>query len=174
MAFLAFLGAIAGIIAAGWIVSKITGSKAHFLEDWKLEEGETVLWQDNEADTFIITIRGRAMITSYARPRRGAVMVTNRRIIAGTKPLIGKKKMVQYVLLPAGTPSEPAETLHGGLMTIGYQTFLYLPETLEVHASDKKPFVDIRPDPGAKSSTNIEKIRIYTDNAASFKLPGRE
>ncbi len=172
MAVLAFLAAIAGIIAAGWIISKITGSKAHFIEDWKFEEGETVLWQDNEADTFIITIRGRAMITTYARPRRGAVIVTNRRIIAGTEPLFGKKKMVQYVLLPAGTESEPAQTLHGGLMTIGYQTFLYLPESLEIHASEKKPFVDIRPDPNPKSSTNIEKIRIYTDRAADFKLPG--
>lgn len=172
MAVLAFVGALLGIIAAGWIVSKITGSKAHFMEDWQYDPEERVLWTDNEADAYLVPRHGRAMITSYARPRRGAVVVTTSRILAGTKPLFGKKKMLQYMLLPAGTNSEAANSLHGGLLTIGYQTFLYLPESLQIHSSEKKPFVELKPVPDVKSSTNIESIRIFTDLASSFQLPG--
>lgn len=171
MAVLAFLGALLGIFAAGWIVSKITGSKAHYIEDWKFDPDESILWRDNQADAYVVP-KHRALITSYARPRRGEVVVTTKRILAGTKPLFGKKKMIQYLLLPAGTESEAAKSLHGGLLTIGYQTFLYLPESLQIHASEKKPFVDLKPVPEAKSSTNIEFIRIFTDLASSFQLPG--
>src|SRR3954464_3285576 len=98
--YLVFVCFLAGMLLVGKIVSKITGSKVYYLETFPLEEGEHALWEDSAADVYPIPTR-RALIVSYLRARRSAVRVTNRRIIAGTKPLFGSKHLVQHVLYPS-------------------------------------------------------------------------
>lgn len=161
-----FLLACAAIALIGWIVSKITGSRAYFIEDWTFNDGEIVLWRDDQSDTFLIPRLGQAAILSFARPRRGAVVVTNERILIGSLPLRGKKHMVQYVLYPK--PSPGSEKLDGGLLTVGYQTIVFDTTKLAVHASEKKPYVDLTPLDSERSSTNLETVRIFTDKAATF------
>lgn len=163
-----FVLACGAIVLIGWVVSKITGSRAYFVEDWVFEEGETVLWSDPEADSYLIPKLGQAVVMSFARLRRGSVVVTNRRIVIGSLPLRGKKHMVQYVLYPQKTPG--TERLDGGLLTVGYQTIAYDPASLVVHATKEKPHIDLTPLPSETSSTNLETIRIFTDLAATFRL----
>jgi hypothetical protein len=59
--------------------------------------------------------------------RRGFVVVTNQRILIGTMPLFGKKRMVQYVLYPAKSPDGQSALLDGGLLSKGYQTIVFQP-----------------------------------------------
>ena len=164
-----FLLALGVIVLIGWIVSKVTGSRAYFIEDWTFAEGETVLWRDDQSDTYVIPKLGQAAIMSFARMRRGAVVVTNQRILVGSLPITGKKHMVMYVLYPQPAPG--TEKLDGGLLTIGYQTIAYVPASLDVHAADAKPYVDLTPLDTENSSTNLQTIRIFTDQAGNFTLP---
>lgn len=167
--FAYFLLAVAAIVLIGWIVSKVTGSRAYFIEDWTYEDGETVLWRDDETDSYLVPKRGAAMVTSYSRLRRGSVVVTNRRILVGALPLWGEKHMVQYVLYPSKAPG--SEKLDGGLLTVGYQTIVFDPTSLVVETKDAKPYVELTPRSEEVSSTNLKAVRIYTDDAASFRLP---
>ena len=164
-----FLLACAAIALIGWIVSKITGSKAHYIEDWQFSDGENVLWRDEQTDTHLIPKHGQALVMSFARMRRGSVVVTNRRILIGSLPVFGEKHMVQYVLYPSKAPG--SEKLDGGLLTVGYQTIVFDPSSLEAHPKEAKPYVDLRPVEGERSSTNLERIRIFTDDAGNFRLP---
>jgi hypothetical protein len=159
-----FVAACGGIALIGFIVSKLTGARAFYLEDWAFEPGETTLWRDDASDTYLIPRYGQAKFMSFARPRRGFVVVTNQRILAGQRPLFGKKRMVQYVLILS--PDEQSQKLDGGLFTRGYQT-IALCSTIEAHADEKKPYVDLT----AMGATNLERIRIFTDQAATFRLP---
>jgi hypothetical protein len=45
------------LVLVGWTVSKVTGSRAFFLETWAFEPGETVRWKDEKADVFRIPER---------------------------------------------------------------------------------------------------------------------
>ena len=166
-----FLAACAGIALMGWIVSKITGSSAWYIEDWTFEPGEVVLFRDDAADTYLIPELGQALIMSFARPRRGFVVVTSQRIIIGTRPLFGTKRMVQYVLYVGVSPDGSSARLDGGLLTRGYQTIVLLPGGIQPHPDDSKPHVDLTPLSSEPSSTNLQTIRIFTDLAASFRLP---
>lgn len=164
-----FLLACAAIVLLGWIVSKVTGSRAYYVEDWALDEGETVLWRDEKTDTYLIPKHGQALVMSFARMRRGSVLVTNRRIVIGSLPLWGKKHMVQYVLYPAKAPG--SDRLDGGLLSVGYQTIVFEPSSVDVHAKDAKPYVDLIPVESEASSTNLERVRIFTEEAGSFRVP---
>jgi hypothetical protein len=164
-----FVLACAAIALIGWIVSKVTGSRAYFIEDWAFAEGETVLWRDDQADSYLIPKQGQAVVMSFARMRRGAVVVTNQRILIGALPLSGKKHMVQSVLYPTKAPG--SDRLGGGLLSVGYQTLVFDPGSLDVHEKDAKPYVDLTPASGETSSTNLQTIRIFTDDAAGFRLP---
>ena len=162
---------LAGMVIVAKIVSKITGSKAYFFETFPLEEGERILWQDLAADAYPIPTR-RALIVTYRRSRRGAVRVTNRRIIAGTKSLFGPNHLIQHVLYPSDR-SYPAEasSIGGGLLTRGFQVFVFERLTVVVYASEKPPFVDLSLDRTLSSSMNLERYRIYSDAIAAFCLP---
>lgn len=186
MSILYFLAACAGIVLLGWTVSKITGAKAYYIEDWSFDAGEQILWQDEAADIYPLSHYGRALVESFARMRRGMVVVTDRRVLGGARPLFGKKHLLQYMLYPigsvpdqsgsratqAGASLADSKKMHGGLLTRGYQTLLIQPGGLSINAGEKKPYVEIVPVQDAASSTNLRAIRIYTDQAASFTLPG--
>jgi hypothetical protein len=167
MSVLLFLGALVAIVAVAFTVNKIRGVRAHYIEDWAPEEGEHILFRDMEADTYIVLVN-RALFVSYARPRRGAVIVTDKRIVAATKALFVRKKMILYMLYGGSEPGPYSEMIDGGLFTCGYQNFVYLPDSIERVTDEKKPYVVLKPSPSARSSINVDEIRIYTDNAALF------
>jgi hypothetical protein len=164
---LIFLGALLGLIAVAYTVNRLRGVHAHYIDDWQPDEGEHVLFHDPEADTFIVGLN-RARYVSYARPRRGAVIVTDKRILAGTKTLFGRKKMLQYMMYGGSAPDGYSGMIDGGLFTRGYQTLVFLPDAIERVVDGKRPYVVLRPSPSEQSSINIDSIRIYTDRADSF------
>lgn len=79
--------------------------------------------------------------------------------------------MVQYVLSTEAAADGPRKKLDGGLLAVGYQTIILQAGAVQAHLDEKKPFVDLRPLSGEPSSTNIDKLRIFSDSAASFRLP---
>ena len=171
MSALIFVGFLAALVLVGFVISRITGARSHFLEDWKPEPGETILFEDREADTYPVPSFGQARFVTYARPRRGFVTVTSRRILAGTRPLFSKRLMIQYVIYLGEAPGPEAGALGGGLLTKGYQTLVVERGAIERVVQDKKPYVLLTPDSAAASSFNLQAIRIYTDAAANFPLP---
>src|SRR5687768_2937025 len=124
MSFLIFVGALAAIVAIAFIVSRMTGARSHYIEDWKPDAGERLLFEDREADTYPVMKAGEAAFTTYGRPRRGFVLVTNRRILAGQRVLFGKKSVIQYMIYPEQARAADSGKLGGGLLTRGYQTLL--------------------------------------------------
>ena len=163
-----FLGACAGLVVIGWVVSKITGSRASFLEDWTYDDGEQIVWRDEAADVYPIA-KNHATFLSFPRVRRHAVIVTNRRILVGLKTLSGKH-MVQYVLSTRPPADAQSEHLAGGLMTVGHQSIVIAP-TVDAHLDEKKPYLDLTPSGDHASSVNLQTIRILTDQGATFRLP---
>ena len=168
MSVLIFLAAIGAIVALAFIVSRITGARAHYLDDWKAEEGEQILFDDRQADTYLLPKLGQAKYNSYARLKRGFVIVTNRRILAGTRPAFTKRWMIQYMMYAERAPGDASDAIGGGLLTRGYQTFVVEPGSLRKEAEQGRAFVELTPSPAAASSLNLAAIRIYTDEAASF------
>jgi hypothetical protein len=168
-ALLLFVGVCCGIVVVAWLVSKITGARAFYVEDWKLDDGEQELWRDDAADVYSIPELGQARVMSFARLHRSAVRVTNKRVLVGARPLFSKKHMVQQVLYLEAPPSGQSEHVGGGLVTVGYSTLVIRPE-VEAHLDDKKPYVDLTPASGHASSTNLWRIRIFTDAGSTFRL----
>ena len=171
MSALVFIGLLAAIVALAFIVSRITGARSYYIEDWKADSGEQILFEDREADAYLVPELGQAQFTTYGRPRRGFVLVTNRRIIAGQRVLFGKKSVIQYMIYPEQPLVQDSQKLGGGLLTRGYQSFLLKPGAIQRTMEGSKPFVLLTPSPAARSSINVEAIRIYTDHAARFPLP---
>jgi hypothetical protein len=159
------------MVLFGFIVSRITGARAQFMETLALESGERVLWEDLTADAYPIPTR-RALYTTYRRSRRGAVRVTNLRIICGSKSLFGEKHMVLHVLYPSDRahPKE-ADAIGGGLLTRGYQAFVFQRVTAQVHTAENAPYVELTLDPALASSMNLQSYRIYSDRVEAFCLP---
>ena len=53
-AVLLFAAACGAIVIGGWIVSKVKGSHAFYIESWDFADGETILWRDDDADVAVI------------------------------------------------------------------------------------------------------------------------
>jgi hypothetical protein len=170
-AVLLFLAACAAIAIVGWIVSKAKGSKAYFIESWQFDDGETILWRDDAADVVIVPKLGQAVSMTPARLHRWPVVVTSSRVIIGNKTLTGKA-MVQYVLYPSVAPDGESKHLDGGLLSRGYSTVVIEPEVERDHLGDgvRHPYVALTPVEGERSSTNLSRIRIYTDLGETFRL----
>ena len=170
-AVLGFITACAAIVLVGWIVSKITGSHARFLEDWAFEPGEHVLWRDDAADVMIIPRWGGAVVMRPIRTRRWAVAVTDQRIILANRTFTGKR-MVQYVLYPTHAPDGQSGKLGGGLLTRGYATMVIQPNVATAHQGERfqPDYVALAPVAAEVSSFNIAEIRIYSDDVAGFHL----
>ncbi|HEY4160147.1 MAG TPA: hypothetical protein VGM29_18670 [Polyangiaceae bacterium] len=169
--FLVFVACLAGLVLVAFIVSRITGARAAYIESFTLEAGERVLWEDPLADAYPIPIR-RALITSYRRSRRWVVRVTDRRIIVGCKALFSAKHMIMHVLYPSDR-AFPDEANHvgGGLLTRGYQTFVFERASMARTSSNPNAFVDVSLSAALPSSTNLSAFRIYSDRLESFCLP---
>lgn len=163
-----FLIALTAIVLTGWIVSKVTGSKMWPLDDWKYDDGETIVWRDDAADVAAIPTMGQAVVMRPARLHRWKVVVTDRRILAANKAL-GGKHVVTYVLYPGPGAGDAANKLGGGLLTTGYQTIVIKPGVANRYTD--QGYVALQPDPASASSTNLAEIRVYTDQLATFPLP---
>jgi hypothetical protein len=161
------------LIAFAYTVNRIRGVRAHYIDDWRPDEGEHILFRDEKADIFIVGVN-RPRFVSYPRPRRGTVIVTGKRIVAGTRVLFGRKKMLLYMIYRGSAPDGCSAMLDGGLLTQGYRTLIILPDPLERVTNGKRPYIDLKPSPAARSSINIDFIRIYTDMAESFPISGIE
>src|SRR3954470_12411717 len=120
MSVLIFVAALLGLTAVAYSVNRIRGIRAHYVEDWQPDEGEQILLSDMEADTFIVGVN-RPLYVTYGRPRRGALIVTDRRIVAGTRTFLGRKKMLQYMIYGGAEPGGYSGMLDGGLFTCGYR-----------------------------------------------------
>lgn len=171
-ALLSFIAACAAIVTFGWIVSKITGSRAWFIEDGVFDPGETAIWRDDKADVLVVPRLGQAVIMQPMRLHRWPVVVTNRRILIAQKTFTGRR-MVRYVLYPGTAPDGQSKRLGGGLLKRGYQTLVIQPGVATPHPNSRfqKPYVALAPVSAEASSFNIAEIRIYTDSLASFCLP---
>jgi hypothetical protein len=165
-----FLLALAGIALLGWTVSKITGAHGWLLEDWKFNDGETVLWRDDAADVGMIPRAAQAVVMRPPRLHRWVVIVTSQRIIISTKS-VGGKQLVKYVLYPGAAPGADSKQLDGGLFTTGYETLVIRPGAITPHLDDKPPYIELTPAPDEPSSVNLSAVRIYTDLAGTFRLP---
>jgi len=170
MSLLIFLGLLVGLVALAIVVNRLRGVRAHYLDSWQPEAGEHILFRDDEADTFVVPVN-RARYGWYPRLRRGTVIVTDRRILAGAKTLFGRKRMLQYMIYPGAAPDGWSARRDGGLFTRGYQTLAVVPEAVERVVDAVQPYVFLKPSPAEGSSTNVDFIRIYTDKAAGFPVP---
>jgi hypothetical protein len=170
-AVLLFVAACCAIVIVGWIVSKVRGSHAYFIDSWQFDDGETVLWRDDAADVVVVPKLGQAVSMTPARLHRWPVVATSSRVIIGNKTLTGKA-MVKYVLYPTVAPDGQSEHLDGGLLSRGYSTVVIAPEVERDHLGDdvRHPYISLIPVDGERSSTNISRIRIYTDLGATFRL----
>jgi hypothetical protein len=170
-AVLLFVAACAAIALVGWIVSKAKGSHAYFIESWQFDEGETIVWRDDAADVVVVPQLGQAVSMTPARLHRWPVVVTSSRVIIGNKTLTGKA-MVKYVLYPSVAPDGESKHLDGGLLSRGYSTVVIEREVDREHLGDdvRHPYVSLIPVEGERSSTNLSRIRIYTDLGATFRL----
>jgi hypothetical protein len=171
MSLLIFLGALVGLVLFAIVVNRLRGVRAHYLDDWRPDAGEQILFRDDQADTFVVPVN-RARYGWYPRLRRGTVIVTDRRILAGAKALFGGRRMLQLMLYPGPAPDGWSARLDGGLFTRGYQTLAVMPESLERVTGEARPYLVLKPVPAERSSTNVDFIRIYTDQMAGFPLPG--
>ncbi len=168
---LIFVAVLAGMVILGWIVSKITGSHAYYLNEWKFDPDETVVWQDPEADVVNFARTGQARFIWYPRLHRSRVIVTNKRIIVGKKTFSGKQQVVA-VLWPRPSPDGNSAKLGGGLLTVGYESFSYDPESmLLTHNRSDHTCIELTPMPDQMSSTNLKTFLIFSDHADTFQLP---
>jgi len=166
-----FFGFLASLILAGLLVKAVTGAKTYLVETFPLAPGEHVLWEDEDADAYPIPSRQAAFV-SYRRARRSRIKVTNLRIVCGAKGLFGSGHLVQHVLYPSdrGVPG-PARALGGGLLTVGYETLVFVRGSLDIRAQEAPAYVELALEPSYASSTNLRGYRVYSERAASFRLP---
>lgn len=169
--FLEFVGFLGGMVVLAFVVSRITGARTRYIQDFPLQNGERVLWEDLAADAYIFAGR-RALLTTYSRSRRSAVRVTTLRIIAGNRALFGQKHIIQYMAFPSDRtfPAE-ANSVGGGLLTRGFEAIVFDRAGVVTHTSDERAFVELRLDPAITSSLNRQSLRIYSDVLQSFRLP---
>ena len=167
-----FFAFLAGMVLIAWIVSKLTGSHVYYLADWKYDADETILWRDDEADAVTLAKTGQALFMTFPRLHRSNVVVTNKRIIVAKKAAFTKRPLVMSVMWPHPSADGQSDKLGGGVLTVGYETFAYVADSLELTTNrSKHPCIELKPMDGQASSTNISRFLIFTDKADSFQLP---
>jgi hypothetical protein len=146
-------------------------AKAQYVESFALDDGERVLWLDASSDAYPV-LTSRAVFPSFRRLHRGAVLVTNRRIVVGAKVLFGERHLIRHVLYPADRPfPEDANRVGGGSWARGYATLVFDRAAVETMRAGDRSFIDLRLSTAAASSTNIDWFRIYSASAETFRLP---
>lgn len=163
MAFLWFIGALAGIVVFAVVVNRLTGTKAQYLEALQLLVDEKELWRDAEADFAVVPRTGQAAVISFPRLRRHTVLWTNRRIVVTQKPLGSSRHMIthQIPFATEGATPAAADEAFGGFYGRGFETIAAAGHAFgEVNG---KPCVRIRPTAASGAKLNIEEALIFTD-----------
>jgi len=173
--FLVFLGAIAGIVLLAVVVSRITGARCHYLDAWTPDPGEHILFDDRQV-RIVIMLQRRRGNANYPRKMyivhpRAFALVTDRRILAGQRPLFSKRFLIEYMMYPGQARDGDARKIGGGVLARGYSTYAFVPGAVRRVANESQPFVELTPSPDPASPVNLETIRIYTDRAVSFPMP---
>ena len=162
-AILIFLGFLAALVAFAFIWAKVSGVSGLMLEDWKPDEGETVLFEDRDVRLLLTPHMGEG---SDLRPN-AFVVVTNRRLLAGQRPLFGRGSMIGFIIYVGRAPGTDADGITGGMFQRGYKTLVVEP-IVERVVDGKKPYVEMTPSASAASSFNLKTFRIYTAKAGEF------
>ena len=158
--FLIFVSACAMIVVIAWLVSKLTGAHARYLDHWNFDDGETTMWRDDRADVAIIMRQGQtASLVRILRLHRWSVIVTNQRVMIACKTLSGRR-MVKYVLHLGRALDDQSQRLGGGLLTRGYTTIVMDREVLK---APNNAWVALRPLASAKATASLAELRIYTE-----------
>jgi len=168
-AVLIFLGALVAIVVIGFVVSRVRGGRAHYLDAWAPEPGERTLLEDPAADFYVVARMGQAKKMSFARLRRSHAVLTDMRIVIATRVLLSKRYMITHMIHLGGDDAAPAELsqLSGGLYTTGYNVMSARPEGMTVEDDGGKPYLKIVPEPTA-SGAMVEHCRLYSEDAAGF------
>jgi hypothetical protein len=162
--FLGLLAFCAGLALLALIVSRITGARAYFLENWEFLPGETVVWRDDHTDVMEVPRVGGATFMRPIRMRRWSVVQTDRRVILANRSFTGKR-MVMYVLWFGASPDPNSRKLGGGLLTRGYIAMAVAPGVWEAD----RDYVAYRPVRAEASSLNVLEIRVYTAEATAVR-----
>ena len=163
MAFLYFLGCLAGIVLFALVVNRLTGTRAHYIETFRPEPPEHVLWRGERADVHVVP-RRRALFTSFARLRRDTLLLTDKRLVCGRRTLLGKRHMIQIEVFfdPALPSAERAVRLDAGFWGGGFQTVVVSSQdgiALKTDARGRH-HLELRPD---MAPPHVDYIRIVLD-----------
>jgi hypothetical protein len=169
-----FLLFCALLVLGGWAFMRRSGGRAFFIDDWVFAPDERVLWRDDQADAVLIPERRQAHLVTFPRLRRTTIIVTNRRIIIGTKALLSARRLVLFVLTSRPPADGQSRQLDGGLFSVGYRALVFDAPGLERHLADPHPFVDLPVSRAESSSVNLRAVRLFTDDTAGFRLPTDE
>ena len=166
---LAFAGALAAIVVLGFVVSRVRGGRAHYLDGWSPAPGERTLIEDRAADFYVVPRLGQARRMSFARLHRTHVVMTDVRMIIATRALLSKRYMITHMVHLVGDDA-PAELgqLSGGLYSTGYTVVSARPSDMTVEDDGGKPYLRIVPEQTA-SGAMIEHCRLYSDDAAGLR-----
>ncbi|MFN8224623.1 MAG: hypothetical protein U0R50_15400 [Gaiellales bacterium] len=166
LSLLIFLGALVAIAAVAIIVNRVKGVRAQYLEAWSPAPGERRVFDDPTADFYVIPSMGQAKVMSFARRRRTHAVLTDARLLIGTKPLMSRRHMITHVVQLADNDEaqDELDRLTGGQFTKGFVTYAARAERMTVETDGRKTYVRIVPEPTA-SAFNVEHCRLYTDMA---------
>lgn len=169
-AVLIFLGALVAIVVFGFVVSRVRGGRAHYLDAWTPDAGERTLHEDRAADFYVVARLGQARKMSFARLHRTHAVLTSTRIVIATRALLSKRYMITHMVYLAGRGDGPAElaSLTGGLGTTGYSVISAQPGAMTVEDDGRRAYLRIVPDQTA-SGAMIEHCRLYSDDAQGFR-----
>ena len=158
------------VVATGALLSRRRGARMHYLDAWAPEPGERRVLDDPAADVYILPRLGQAMKMSFARRRRTTAIVTDRRLVIATRLLLSRRYGITHVVLlgPAEREAAALAELGGGLFSIGYTVLSASAAGITAELDGRKPYVRIVPDP-TRSATNIEHLRLYSDDAAAMR-----
>lgn len=157
------------VVSVGILVSRRRGARMHYLDAWATDPGEERRLEDPAADFYVVPRLGQAMIMTFARRHRTTAVVTDRRLIVATRVAFSKRYGITHVvhLGASGHADGTLDQLTGGLFSVGYTALAASAEGITAELDDKRPYVRIVPDP-TPSATNIEHLRLYTDDATAM------
>lgn len=166
-----FLLASAGIVAFGWVVSRVSGARSHLLPEWAYAPGERVVWRDGRADVLIAPRWGGAVWMRPWRLGRWAVVATSAgRVLLACRSLTGKQ-VVLYVLTAGPAADGLTARLDGGWLRRGYKTVAIRPGEAELRDAERprRAHAVLWPVAAEASSFNIAEVRVYSEDAAGLR-----
>jgi hypothetical protein len=162
--FTTIVVAVFVVVLVGFVlVSRRMGARAHYLEDWRPAEDDSVLFVDDGADFYVVARFGQAVKMTFARRGRAKIRITRRHVVVAEKVAMADKWMITHVLLRDGSPAPAdAERIDSGLMSTGSTTFVLSAGEVTAERDGDKPYVRLVPQ-HIGSATNIEHCRLYSD-----------